>query len=799
MKILSLVRRKTDSAAASVDGHSTDASYRTLLDQPEVRFDRPTRYSALLVEQTGLLYQTREVISISLIIAGLSAATVRRLFPMWAVVAWFVAYCVVVLWQLLLIHLRKQAADAATTAEKWRRQFVAAACAAGLLWGIFGCFVLKSPGGTYDVFAVFVLGGVTAGSVVGTMAYLPACYAYVLPSALPAILILLTRCEWSRIEMGAMLGLFVLVLVVTGHNLNRAVLSEIRLRIEQGGLLMKLRRTEALMEEAQQIAHVGHWEFSQGSNSFNASEEAYAIYGLDPTTYEATLEKVIARAHPDDRARVSSRFAQVMADRTFLDIDHRIVLDDSSTRFVHVSGKVFYDEIQKLVHVVGTVQDVTDRETAEVKLRSAMALTEMILESMPAVVCIVDSADRYRRWNKNFLGYSATDMLGTRHTAIAPESVPIIQQAFKGIFEGQSVAETEAVMIAKDGARIPCYLTGTRITYEDEICVLGIAIDISRQKKAEEFIHLQSVALESAADAIVITDSAGTIKWVNPAFTFLTGYPLAEAVGRNPRILNSGAQDNSFYRTLWNTVLAGRLWAGDLTNLRKDGKLYNEEMHIAPVRSLSGEITNFIAIKRDVTKRNEAAAEIVRAKEIAERANRELIAANETIKQLARVDKLTALANRRALDEALKTETDRAQRLDKCLSIIMGDLDHFKLINDEYGHLAGDDVLTAAAAVFIGQSRSYDIAARFGGEEFMLLLPETPIEGAVAIADRIREKVESLRIPRCPRPITISLGVANWQQGQQPAELIAEVDAALYAAKQSGRNCVRTSVKILNP
>jgi diguanylate cyclase (GGDEF)-like protein len=120
----------------------------------------------------------------------------------------------------------------------------------------------------------------------------------------------------------------------------------------------------------------------------------------------------------------------------------------------------------------------------------------------------------------------------------------------------------------------------------------------------------------------------------------------------------------------------------------------------------------------------------------------------------------------------------------------MADLDRFKSINDQYGHIAGDQVLAGAAAVFNRQLRPYDLAARYGGEEFVLLLPGTSTENAVAIAERIREEIEKTTIATCPRQITISLGVAAWQKGEGAEGLVARADAALYSAKTGGRNRV---------
>jgi len=133
---------------------------------------------------------------------------------------------------------------------------------------------------------------------------------------------------------------------------------------------------------------------------------------------------------------------------------------------------------------------------------------------------------------------------------------------------------------------------------------------------AEERIRLQAAALEAAANAIVITDSAGTILWVNRAFTDLTGYEREETIGQNPRILKSWSHDPSFYRTLWSTIRSGQVWRGEITNRRKDGFLYTEEMTITPVHSPSGETTNYIAIKQDATEKKKLEAQYRQAQKM---------------------------------------------------------------------------------------------------------------------------------------------------------------------------------------
>jgi hypothetical protein len=148
-------------------------------------------------------------------------------------------------------------------------------------------------------------------------------------------------------------------------------------------------------------------------------------------------------------------------------------------------------------------------------------------------------------------------------------------------------------------------------------------------------------------------------------------------------------QHRAFYKTPWNTILDGRLWSGELLNLRKDGKIYSEEMQINPVRSKDGRITNFVAVKHDITLRKQAEAESAQATDMLVSINTELKEANEIIAKISRTDPLTGLANRRTFDERMISETARADRLGHGLCAIIGDLDHFKSINDEFGHLIG--------------------------------------------------------------------------------------------------------------
>jgi two-component system, cell cycle response regulator len=170
---------------------------------------------------------------------------------------------------------------------------------------------------------------------------------------------------------------------------------------------------------------------------------------------------------------------------------------------------------------------------------------------------------------------------------------------------------------------------------------------------------------------------------------------------------------------------------------------------------------------------------------------------NTRLEVLALTDALTQTLNRRALMERLDTELDRTRRYSLTLSLLMVDLDHFKAVNDSYGHLAGDEALRAVARVLQREARSVDVVARYGGEEFVVILPETGEDGAVKVAERIRARVEE-QSPAGGEPgmapVTVSVGVATVLSTriQAPEELIALADEALYRAKAQGRNRVCT-------
>jgi len=230
------------------------------------------------------------------------------------------------------------------------------------------------------------------------------------------------------------------------------------------------------------------------------------------------------------------------------------------------------------------------------------------VQSSHEMISITDPDDRFVFVNQAFLaayGYREEEVLGQHVSLIDSPRNPrgLRQQIERGTLLGGW--HGDLLNRRKDGSDFPISL-GTSVIRDElgaVVGLLGVARDISERKESEERLRLQEAALAATVDAVVITDRDGRIEWVNPAFTRLTGYEPAEALGHNPRFLKSGAQPREFYETLWATLLEGRVWCGELSNRRKDGSLYTEEMTITPILDEAGDIAHFAAIKRDISER----------------------------------------------------------------------------------------------------------------------------------------------------------------------------------------------------
>ncbi len=332
-------------------------------------------------------------------------------------------------------------------------------------------------------------------------------------------------------------------------------------------------------------------------------------------------------------------YADPATDRTFVnEINKSDSIINFETKFRRRDGTTFYAEDN--IHVIrdehgnplfyeGSLIDITERKQAEMELHKSEERLKQAIHIAKLGIWDWDIAfDKVSWYGDMFQIYGITpqeftgkgeDYINFTRPDYREEQRENIKRAFENgiteteLLEGIDIKPDlkELCIVRPDGSE--CFTVGDAIAIVDKngipVRMLGITQDITERKLAEEKLYLQNAALEAAANTIVITDKDGLIEWTNPSFTELTGYDVAEARGKNPRELSkSGKQDQAFYKNLWDTILSGRVWHGELVNRRKDGSHYFEEMTITPLRNQQGEISRFIAVKHDITERKQAEA-----------------------------------------------------------------------------------------------------------------------------------------------------------------------------------------------
>lgn len=314
-------------------------------------------------------------------------------------------------------------------------------------------------------------------------------------------------------------------------------------------------------------------------------------------------------------------------------------------------------------------------------------------------------------------------------------------------------------------------LTGLPVQLFRALCAIVASYAISKilqvfKHQTDFHLFKLSKALEESGDTVVITDIEGKIEYVNRAFEEESGFLAEEALNKKTNILRSGEHRNSFYEKLWQTILGGKTYRGVVTNKRKDATLYHEFKTIVPLKNKRGEITNFISTGKDITSR---------------------VLFEHELEKAAATDPLTGAANRLQCDRWLKSATDQARVFNTPITLILFDIDDFKKVNDTFGHNAGDNVLIQISEIVRTLMRSSDMFARWGGEEFLILQTDTPFEGTMALAERLRKEIEQSTFKDVGQ-ITISIGVAQYDAVGSIEAFVKKADDAMYAAKKQGKN-----------
>lgn len=473
---------------------------------------------------------------------------------------------------------------------------------------------------------------------------------------------------------------------------------------------------------------------------------------------------------------------------------------------------------KKIVGVVGLANKETDFDENDLlNVTLLMEAVWTVTESKKAEQALAESEERFRALhNASFGGIAIHDggvilecnqglaemSQYTREELIGMDGLLLIASKYRELV-GKNIAtgyekSYEAFGQRKNGELFPMRLEGRSIPYKGKSVRVVEFRDITKEKEAlaktieinrrlqDEIIERKYIEealraseekfkaiIETSPDGIAISTLDGIVEFATEKSYSMWGFAsVEECIGRNilEFIHESHQQKAIYYVTeMINGNLTG---AAEYLMVKKDGSLFYCEVNANILRDKNSNPTGVLYIERDVTERKQL---------------------EEELKALAIKDQLTGLYNRRKIDEVLINEKAKADSKDQNLSVIMVDIDLFKLVNDQYGHLVGDQVLTEVTEILAMGIRSMDVLGRWGGEEFIIICINTDLEGAMVLAEKLREMIADHEFQLVGKK-TCSFGVSQLRKHETIDALLIRSDQALYRAKDLGRNRVVTEI-----
>ena len=541
--------------------------------------------------------------------------------------------------------------------------------------------------------------------------------------------------------------------------------------IERARAEQALRTSEARYRTIVETAQEGIWQIDAYNRTTFINQTMADMLGY--AMQEIRGRTVLEFMYDEDQTfalRVIERHRQGMGGQH----EFKFRRKDGSELWTLCNTNPLVDEHGGYVGAFAMLSDIGARKRIELALSQSESNLRALTENANVGI-LVNYRGRHVFANNQLLkmlGYSMEELRTTGiKELVHPDEYNKVMARFSERIQGKPATPVyETIFLTKDGRDVPVDITATKTTWQGEPAGLVFLHDISERRRTEAQMRKLSSAVEQTADTVLITDRDGIIEYVNPAFEHTTGYARAEALGQKPRLLKSGKQSAVFYQKLWNTILAGEVFSEVFINRRKDGRFYYEEKTITPLKDANGHISHFVATGKDVTERAQA---------------------QERLQHMAQHDALTELPNRMLLLDRLKQALARARWHKRIVALLFVDLDRFKTINDTLGHETGDLLLQQLATRFSRNVREGDTVARFGGDEFVILLDE------VAHANDISNVAQKILLALAPPfeiaerslYITASIGISMCpNDGEDSSTLLKNADIAMYRAKELGKN-----------
>ncbi len=568
------------------------------------------------------------------------------------------------------------------------------------------------------------------------------------------------------------------------------------LLVQDSALAEGSRDAQSLLDLVQGVNAIV-WEADAASPQFSfVSLRAEMLLGYPLARWREEPDFWAGILHPDDRAQTVAQSQMMAAAGEDYEQEYKLVAADGRVVWVQDTVRIGRDAQGHVRRLRGLILDITARKEAEAQTR----LQSHLLDAVPLAAVAADREGRILYWNhpaEELYGGLASEVLGRSlpDVLLPPEARAEMSASFSRLEPGEAWSQ-QVTLRRRDDALFPAALTVAPLLDDAgaSIGVFCVLEDITERRRVErqleESEQRYKSLFEQNVDAVYSFDLEGRFASANAACETLTGYAPADLIGRSfiPLI---APEDLERALQTYLRALQGEPQHDEISLLHKDGRRIQVNLTKVPIK-IGGRLVGIYGIAKDVTERRALEAERERLlHEATDRADR---------------DPLTGLLNQRAFHKRLEQEADRARRDGTPLAVAVMDMDNFKFFNDAYGHTVGDDVLRQVASALQGCCRSYDTLARFGGDEFALLMPSVTPEEVPLLASRIKFCLDAVSFHppgfSAPIPLSLSVGIAVFPDDSvERMDVLQAADLRLRRAKSSnaGRKSQAEAARLLPP
>ncbi|WP_316369082.1 bifunctional diguanylate cyclase/phosphodiesterase [Candidatus Thiodiazotropha sp. CDECU1] len=596
-----------------------------------------------------------------------------------------------------------------------------------------------------------------------------------------------------------------------------AVFQDVTNEIEYEQALQKSEEHYRLLTES---SLDGVWDWDLERNTIYFSPRWKMQLGYQDNELENHIDTWKNRLHPDDEPRVLEHLERYLASpEPIWEEEFRLKHKNGSYKWLLARGSALMNAEDKIARILGVHIDINRRKQAEAsrtliqqRLEASLELTkqapsvsekEIVQTALEQACHLTNSSIGYLHfvnedqetielvaWSKQtLLQCSAAfdshyplskagvwvDCVRKRKPQIHNDYQSL--QGRKGYPEGHIHLLRHLSVPVMDGDKVRLVIgVGNKIEHYNDFDVQQISMLVSdlwrlmEKKRNDEKLKQAAAVLESTLEAVTITDTTPRIISVNRAFSKITGYREEEVLGLNPSVLKSGRHDQNFYHHMWEQLTSSGHWQGEIWNRRKSGEIYPEWLNISAILDDDGLITHYVAVFSDISALKQS---------------------EQQLEHLAHYDPLTGLPNRILLFSRIDHALQRARRNGNEVAVLFLDLDNFKVVNDSLGHPTGDKLLRLLAQRFSKRLRAGDTISRIGGDEFVILIEDVVTESVIAeIAQAVLDEMKTpVHVEGHDLSVGGSIGISIYpQNGETATDLIKHADAAMYLAKESGRN-----------